>query len=140
MTGRVSGTDGTGQFQFSSFQCDKSSYLVKHTIIFHRQVTITGITYFHFLLVFISDSFLKNILFIYFQKDKERERNINVWVPPTYPALGAWPTAQTCALTRNRTSNPLVCRLALNPLRHTSQGSFFCSIRMATGLSVLLKF
>ena len=30
------------------------------------------------------------------------------------------------ALTGNQTSNPLVCRLALNPQSHTSQGIFFC--------------
>ena len=39
------------------------------------------------------------------------------------PLLGTWPATQTCALTKNRTSDPLVCRLALNPLSHTSQGS-----------------
>ena len=37
--------------------------------------------------------------------------------------LGTWPTTQTCALTGNRTSNPSVHRLALNPLSHTSQGA-----------------
>ena len=31
-------------------------------------------------------------------------------------------TTQSCALTGNRTSDPLVHRLALNPLSHTSQG------------------
>ena len=35
---------------------------------------------------------------------------------------GTWPTTQACALTGNRTGNPLVHRLALNPLSHTSQG------------------
>ena len=32
------------------------------------------------------------------------------------------PPAQVCALTGNRTSNLLVCKQALNPLSHTSQG------------------
>ena len=41
------------------------------------------------------------------------------------PLLGTWPTTQACALTGNRTSYPLVCSLALNPLSHTSQGPFF---------------
>ena len=36
--------------------------------------------------------------------------------------LGTWPTTQACALTGNRTSDPLVRRPALNPLSHTSQG------------------
>ena len=39
---------------------------------------------------------------------KERERNINVWLPLTWPPLWTWPTTQTCALTGNQTRNPLV--------------------------------
>ena len=30
-----------------------------------------------------------------------------------------------CALTGNRTGDPLVCRLAVNPLSHTSPGPSF---------------
>ena len=55
-------------------------------------------------------------------KEKERERNVNVWLPLTWPPLGTWPATQACALTGNRTSGPLVHRLVLNPLSHTSQG------------------
>ena len=33
--------------------------------------------------------------------EKERERNINVWLPFTCPLLGTWPTTQACALTGN---------------------------------------
>ena len=48
--------------------------------------------------------FLKT-LFIYFQRgkgrEKERERNIRVWLPLMGPLLGTWPTTQACALTRN---------------------------------------
>ena len=58
-------------------------------------------------------------------REKQRERNINVWLPFTRPLLGTWPTTQACTLTGNRTGNPLVCRLALSPLSHTSQG-WFC--------------
>ena len=69
--------------------------------------------------------FLKNV-FIYFQRgegrEKKKERKINVWLPLGCPTLGTWPTTQACDLTRNRTSDLLVCRLALNPLSHTSQG------------------
>ena len=49
------------------------------------------------------------------------ERNIS-WLPLTCPQLGTWPATQACALTGNRTSDLSVCRLALNPLSHTSQG------------------
>ena len=40
------------------------------------------------------------------------------------PLLGTWPTTQAGALTGNRTGDPLVCRLAINPLSHTSQGLY----------------
>ena len=56
-------------------------------------------------------------------KEKERERNINVQLPLAGLSLETQPATQACALTGNRTSNPLVCRPALNPLSHTSRGS-----------------
>ena len=55
-------------------------------------------------------------------REEERERNINVWLPLTHPLLGNWPATQAYALTGNRTCDPLVRRLVLNPLSHTSQG------------------
>ena len=68
------------------------------------------------------------ILFIYFLhreewKEKEKERNINVWLPLAHPQLGTWPATKACTLAGNRTGDPLVSRLALNPLSHTSQCS-----------------
>ena len=70
--------------------------------------------------------FLFKILFIYFQRgegrEKQKERNINVRLPPVCPQLGTWHTTQACVLTGNQTRDPLVHRLALNPLSHTSQG------------------
>ena len=64
--------------------------------------------------------------FLYFWREegreKEKERNISVWVPPTYPLLGTWPETQARALTGNQTSNTLVRRPMLNPLSHTSHG------------------
>ena len=38
------------------------------------------------------------------------------------PLLEFWSATQACVLTGNRTSNPLVRRLALSSLSHTSQG------------------
>ena len=38
------------------------------------------------------------------------------------PYWRAWPATQACVLTGNWTSDPLVHRLALSPLIHTSQG------------------
>ena len=55
-------------------------------------------------------------------RDKEKERNINVWLPLTYPLQGTWPVTQPCALTGNWTGDLLVHRLALSPLSHMSQG------------------
>ena len=76
----------------------------------------------------IPDAEFKKILFIYLflerreGKQKERERNISVWLPLTRPLLGTWPTTQACALPGNQTRDPLVRRPPLNPLSHTSQG------------------
>ena len=68
--------------------------------------------------------FLKFYLFTFRGEgwEKERDRNINVWLPLSCPLLGTWPATQACVLTGNRTGDPLVHRLALSPLRHTSQG------------------
>ena len=51
-----------------------------------------------------------------------REGNINVRLPLMHPLLGPLPATQACALTGNQTDDPLVHRLALNPLSHPSQG------------------
>ena len=47
-------------------------------------------------------------------KEKEMERNSNVWLPLMHPQLGTWPKTQACTLTGNWTSNPLVLRPALS--------------------------
>ena len=51
--------------------------------------------------------FLRFYLFIYLLegKEKERKRNINVWLPFTCPQLGTWPATQACAPTGNRTGD-----------------------------------
>ena len=57
--------------------------------------------------------------FIFRERRKEGEREAVVASPA--PPLGTWPVTQGCDLTRNRIGDPLVHRLALNPLSHTSQ-------------------
>ena len=55
-------------------------------------------------------------------KEKEWEKNINVWLPLTHSPLGTWPATQACAQTGNRTSDPLVRRPVLNPLEPHQPG------------------
>ena len=77
--------------------------------------------------VFIFKDFIYSFLERGEGREKERERNINVWLSLECPLLGTRPTTQAFALTGNQKSDTLVARLALNPLSHTSQGytSFF---------------
>ena len=49
-----------------------------------------------------------------------------MWLPLMRPQLGTWHVTQARALT----GNPLVHRLALNPLGHTSQGSMLYSLQV----------
>ena len=58
-------------------------------------------------------------------REKEGEKRERVVASHACPPLGTWPATQACALTGNRISDPLVHRLALNPLSHTRQGSAF---------------
>ena len=83
---------------------------------------------FYFYLFYVL--FLTFYLFIFREQRRqgERESNISVWSALTRPLLGTRPTAQTCALTGNRTGDPWVRRLVLNPLNHTSRGSFYFSM------------
>ena len=73
--------------------------------------------------------YLKKFIYLFLERgvgrEKERERNFNMLLPLAQPLLGPWPATQACALTGNQTINPLVCRLVLSPLRHTSQGYYF---------------
>ena len=56
--------------------------------------------------------FFKYFIYLFLERgtgrEKERERNINVWLPLMWPPLGTWPATQACALTGNRTGYPLV--------------------------------
>ena len=85
--------------------------------------------------------FLKDFIYLFLEredgKEKERERNINVWLPLTCPRLGTWPAIQACALTGNQTDDTFVRRPALNPLSHTSQGTFFFFFLMKSRMEVL---
>ena len=80
-----------------------------------------------FVFIMYKNVYFLEILFYLFldrgeKRKKERERNINVWLPLMHSQLGTSPATQAFTLTGNRTSGPLVGRLALSPLGHTSQG------------------
>ena len=51
-------------------------------------------------------------------REKERERNINGWLPLTHPLLRTWSATQECALTGKQTGDTLVCRLANKTLSY----------------------
>ena len=63
------------------------------------------------------------------EREKEKERNISVWLPLARPLLGTWPTTQACALTGNQTGDLWVHRLVLNPLSHGWPWSIFYMCR-----------
>ena len=77
--------------------------------------------------------FFKDFIYLFLDRgggrEKEKERNINVWLPLMWPLLETWPATQARALTGNQISDPLVHRPALNPLSHTSQGRCFCFLK-----------
>ena len=86
-----------------------------------------NVFYFFFNTYFVF-SFLKYFIYLFLHRgegrEKETKRNINVWLPLAFPLPGTWPTTQACVLTGNQTHDPLVCRLVLNTLSHTSHGCF----------------
>ena len=57
----------------------------------------------------------KDCVYLYLERqegrEKERERNINLWLPLLRPLLGTWPATQACAVTGNRTGDHLVLKL-----------------------------
>ena len=64
----------------------------------------------------------------------EREGNITVWLPLMHRLLRTWPATQACAVTGNRTCEPVVRRLAPNPLSHTSWAFLFCILTLQGGM------
>ena len=88
-----------------------SDYSKKFQIL---RVNITAVTLLYF---------FKEFIYLFLERgegrEKERERNINVWLPLVCCSLlGTWSATQACALTGNGTSDPLVRRPELNPLSH----------------------
>ena len=80
----------------------------------------------HIKLLIFSHYFLK-ILFIYFYREgkdgRRRERKTSMCGCLSNDPYTRYLTRNPCALTGNWTGDPLVHRLVLNPLSHTSQDS-----------------
>ena len=84
------------------------------------------------------------LIYLFFrERGRERGRETLMcqryidWLPFACLQLGAWPTTQTCGLTRNRIRDLLVCRLTLSPPSHTSQGiAYTFLIRILTLMSL----
>ena len=61
-------------------------------------------------------------------------------LPLTCPLQGTWPATQAYSLTGNGTGDPLICRKALNPLSHTSQGLIILLKSVGSAVKFLLSF
>ena len=87
-----------------------------------------------FLLLLLTSLYIFSLFFFFFSKragegEREGEKHWCVRyidrLPLECPQLGTSPANQACTLTGNWTDDLLVCRLALSPLSHTSQGCIF---------------
>ena len=66
--------------------------------------------------------FKRFYLFLEIGERRKRGRETLTCSCLLHAPLGTWPATQACALTGNRTGDPLVHRPTLNPLSYTSQG------------------
>ena len=86
------------------------------------QIRPTGLVFATCVVQYVLGHFPPPIFYLFLGREKERERNINMWLSLEHPLLGTWPATQACTLTGNQISNPLVHGPALSPLSYTSQG------------------
>ena len=66
--------------------------------------------------------YFKDFIYLFLERREGREKERETSMCGC-PLLGTWPSTQAYALTGNQTGDPLVLRLALKPLSHTSQGN-----------------
>ena len=70
-------------------------------------------------------NFKKDFIYLFLERGREGEGNTNVWLPLARPLLGNLTSNPgMCPRLGMGTCDPLICRPALNPLSHTSQGYF----------------
>ena len=104
--------------------------LSKVTVPFYIFISnVRGFQSFHFLIntCYFHSFFSRFYLFLDRGegREKERERNITVWLPLTCPPLGTWPATQAGALDWELNQWPFDSQAGTQPLSHTSQGIFF---------------
>ena len=88
--------------------------------------------------IFIFNFLKRFCLFIFRQKerrDKERERNINVWLPLACPLLGTWPATQACASNWVSNLQPFGSQASTQPTKPHQPGPFL----IFWGISILLS-
>ena len=88
----------------------KSISIIPHPQISSGSLTINPVRIWDAIVNGFSFLIFLKILFIFRGegREKERERNVTVWLLLTCPLLGIWPATQACALIRNRIGDPLV--------------------------------
>ena len=103
---------------YTCTKCNHKNKRVENIVVSKRDKTSDPGLYILFF-------FFRLFIYLFLERGERREkeeRNINVWLPLVCPLLGTWTAIQASALTENQTGDSLVCRPALNPLGHTSQG------------------
>ena len=66
-------------------------------------------------------------------RGKEKERNINVWLPLVRPPLSTWPETQARTLTRNQTGEPFGLQAGVQSTEPHQPGHFFSLIIKMNG-------
>ena len=86
-----------------------------YLLIFRERETHINLLFHLFVHSLVDSFFKKRFYLLIFRegegREKARERNISVWLPFMWPPLRTWPVTQVCALTGNRTGDPLVLSL-----------------------------
>ena len=76
--------------------------------------------------VVMRTSFKQTDFYLRGKGGRKRERETWMWETSLGFFSGTKPVTQAGALTRNRTSDPLLCRMMPNQLSHTSPGYYTC--------------
>ena len=78
--------------------------------------------------IFLRFFFPKDFIYLFLERgeerEEEREKNMNVWLPLACLLPKTWPTTPACAQSGSQTGYTLIHRLALNPLGYTGQGKY----------------